>query len=64
MRIIETCKKPVWIHCMGGKDRTGGLLAIWKKDKGYPMDLIFRDFEIYQVPAFTWVQQLFLDTKK
>jgi protein tyrosine/serine phosphatase len=57
--IIDKCKKPVWIHCKGGKDRTGGLVAIWKKEKGYPMGLIFRDFQAYEIPAFTWVQQLF-----
>ena len=61
MRIIDRCKKPVWIHCKGGKDRTGGLVAIWKKEKGYPMGLIFRDFQTYEIPAFTWVQQLFLE---
>jgi hypothetical protein len=59
IEVIEGCKKPVWIHCKGGKDRTGGLIAIWKKRKGYPMTLIFRDFQMYQIPAFTWVQQLF-----
>ena len=59
IQIIDHCKKPVWIHCMGGKDRTGGLVAIWKRKKGYPMGLIFRDFELYRIPAFTWVQQLF-----
>ncbi len=59
IEIIDKCKKPVWIHCKGGKDRTGGLVAIWKERKGYPMGLIFRDFQIYQIPAFTWVQQLF-----
>jgi len=59
IRIIDSCKKPVWIHCKGGKDRTGGLVAIWKKKKGYPMGLIFRDFQAHEIPAFTWVQQLF-----
>jgi hypothetical protein len=57
--IIDRCKKPVWIHCKGGKDRTGGLVAIWKKKKGYPMGLIFRDFQTHQIPAYTWVQLLF-----
>jgi len=59
IEIIDKCQKPVWIHCKGGKDRTGGLVAIWKKEKGYPMDLIFRDFQTYEIPAFTWVRQLF-----
>jgi hypothetical protein len=58
--IIDSCRKPVWIHCKGGKDRTGGLVAIWKKRKGYRMELIFRDFEKYGMPAFTWIRQLFL----
>jgi protein tyrosine phosphatase (PTP) superfamily phosphohydrolase (DUF442 family) len=59
LEIIDKCQKPVWIHCKGGKDRTGGLAAIWKKRKGYPMAVIFRDFEAHRIPAFTWVQQLF-----
>jgi hypothetical protein len=62
MKIMENCRKPVWIHCKGGKDRTGGLVAIWKKKKGYPMKLIFADFEKYHVPAFRWVQQLFVNS--
>jgi hypothetical protein len=57
--IIDKCQKPVWIHCKGGKDRTGGIVAIWKKGKGYPMGLIFEDFETYRMPAFTWVERLF-----
>jgi protein tyrosine phosphatase (PTP) superfamily phosphohydrolase (DUF442 family) len=60
IEIIDKCQKPVWIHCKGGKDRTGGLVAIWKKEKGYPMGLIFEDFKTYGIPAFTWIQQLFL----
>jgi protein tyrosine/serine phosphatase len=59
IEIIDKCQKPVWIHCKGGKDRTGGLVAIWKKEKGYPMGLIFEDFETYRMPAFTWIQRLF-----
>ena len=59
MELIDRCRKPVWIHCKGGKDRTGGLVALWKKKKGYPMGLIFRDFETYHIPAFSWIEQLF-----
>jgi len=59
IEIIDKCQKPVWIHCKGGRDRTGGLVAIWKKEKGYLMGLIFEDFKTYGIPAFTWVQQLF-----
>jgi protein tyrosine phosphatase (PTP) superfamily phosphohydrolase (DUF442 family) len=58
IEIIDRCEKPVWIHCKGGKDRTGGLVAMWKKKKGYPMNLIFRDFQTHEIPAFPWVQKL------
>jgi hypothetical protein len=58
IEMIERCEKPVWIHCKGGKDRTGGLVALWKKKKGYPMGLIFRDFKTHGIPAFPWVQKL------
>ncbi len=63
IQVIDNCKKPVWIHCKGGKDRTGGLMAIWKKRKGYPMDLILRDFEAHRIPASTWVEQLFRENQ-
>ena len=58
IEIIDRCEKPVWIHCKGGKDRTGGLVVLWKKKKGYPMGLMFRDFETHGIPAFPWVQKL------
>ena len=58
IEIIDKCQKPVWIHCKGGKDRTGGLVAIWKKGKGYPMGLIFEDFQKHGIPAYPWVQEL------
>jgi hypothetical protein len=35
---------------------------MWKKKKGYPMGLIFRDFEMYRIPAFPWVEQLFRES--
>jgi hypothetical protein len=58
IEIIDKCRKPVWIHCAGGRDRTGGLLAIWKTKKGYPIGLIFDDFQTYGIPDFNWVRQI------
>ena len=61
IELIDKCQKPVWIHCIGGKDRTGGLLAIWKKKKGYPMDLIVGDFLTYGNPRFNRIQQIIFE---
>ena len=58
IEIIDKCQKPVWIHCMAGRDRTGGLLAIWKMKKGYPMGVIFDDLQTYGIPDFNWVRQI------
>jgi len=57
--IIEHCEKPVWIHCEGGKDRTGGLIAFWKVNHNYTMDEIFEDFQTYKYPAWQWIKYPF-----
>src|SRR4030042_2149839 len=47
--------KPIWVHCEGGKDRTGGLIAFWKKQQGYSFDNMFEDFEVHKYPAWRWI---------
>jgi putative flippase GtrA len=58
IEIIDHCEKPVWIHCKGGKDRTGGLIALWKRKKNYPLAMIFQDFEKHRKPASPWIRKL------
>lgn len=56
---IDDMPKPIWIHCEGGKDRTGGLVAYWKKHNGYNWENIINDFRIHKVPANGWLVALF-----
>lgn len=58
VELIDSCKKPVWIHCEGGRDRTGGLVAAWKLKHKYPLTDIFSDFCKYGMPADCWLQNL------
>jgi len=56
--LIDVLKKPLWIHCEGGKDRTGGVVAAWKLSHNYPLDEIFADFCTYGIPNVSWLNYL------
>jgi hypothetical protein len=58
VELIDTLPKPLWIHCEGGRDRTGGLIAAWKLVHGVRLDFIFADFCKYGMPDPTWLQHL------
>lgn len=58
LSMIETSERPLWVHCEGGKDRAGGLIAFWKKFMGYGMDEIFEDFKTHKYPAWRWIEFL------
>jgi hypothetical protein len=62
VELIDKVKKPLWIHCQGGRDRTGGLVAAWKLKHGYPLDEIFTDFCKYGMPANCWLDNLWRKT--
>jgi hypothetical protein len=56
---IDELPKPVWVHCEGGKDRTGGLIAGYMKKKSYTFNEIFAQFEEHKYPAWPWIAHLF-----
>jgi protein-tyrosine phosphatase len=56
--LIDTLPKPLWIHCEGGRDRTGGLVAAWKVQHAWRLDEIFIDFCKYGMPDPTWLIHL------
>lgn len=58
IRAMENSLKPVLIHCDGGKDRTGGVIGIWKAKKGYSWKEIQSDWEIHGRPRKGWVQAI------
>ena len=43
-KALLECEKPVLVHCEGGKDRTGGLIAYYKRfylnKKDYQLQII------------------------
>jgi len=59
VQLIDTVKKPLWIHCEGGRDRTGGLIAAWKLKHNYKLVDIFGDFCKYGMPDEEWLYELF-----
>ena len=54
------CERPVLVHCEGGKDRTGGLSAYYKrKIMGSTWEEIIKDWKTYGIPGENWLQFLF-----
>lgn len=58
MELIDTLPKPLWVHCEGGRDRTGGLVAGWKMKHGYSLMDIYSDFCKYGMPDESWLRHL------
>ena len=54
--IIDVLPKPVWIHCEGGKDRTGGIVMRWMIKKGYSLESVFGQAYTHKVPAEGWLK--------
>jgi protein tyrosine phosphatase (PTP) superfamily phosphohydrolase (DUF442 family) len=57
-RLFETSPRPLIVHCQGGKDRTGGLIGIWKAKNGYSWDQITRDWSVHGLPASGWIRAI------
>jgi len=54
---IDRLPKPVWVHCEGGKDRTGGIIMRWTIKQGiYTMEEILGPCELYGTPAEGWLR--------
>lgn len=57
---LQECEKPVLVHCEGGRDRTGGLLAVYKREVlGSTFTGIVEDWPIYGTPDEGWLIFLF-----
>jgi hypothetical protein len=54
---IDRLAKPVWVHCEGGKDRTGGIVMRWMKKQGsYTLEEIVGQCEKHKTPADGWLR--------
>lgn len=63
LNVVKECeRKPLVIHCQGGRDRTGGLVGVYKREvlKTSLYD-IYNDGCIYGVPGECWL--LFFQTR-
>jgi len=57
--LLNNSSIPVWIHCEGGKDRTGGVISMFRRKSGYGWWIILKDFERHRVPCEPWLAYLF-----
>ncbi|MFQ5804648.1 MAG: tyrosine-protein phosphatase, partial [Candidatus Methylomirabilales bacterium] len=48
--------KPIWMHCVAGKDRTGALIAIMQKMRGASWGEILDTWKKYGKPNPGWVE--------
>lgn len=63
LRLVENWShgKKVLVHCEGGKDRTGGLIAYFKlKYWNAPWCDILDDFYFYGIPDEGWLDFIFI----
>jgi len=56
VRLMINMKAPLWIHCEGGKDRTGGLVAYLQRTCGSPWDDVVEQWCLYGIPAPEWIE--------
>jgi protein tyrosine/serine phosphatase len=64
VNLAHTLPGPVWIHCEGGKDRTGGFVGIMQARVGISFEKISKDWEPwYGTPAPGWVKAIKAELK-
>ena len=57
---LKKAKQPVLVHCEGGKDRSGGLIAVYKREVlGQTLTEIVEDWPIHEIPGEAWLIFLF-----
>ena len=47
--------KPIWVHCVAGKDRTGALIAIMQQMSGASWDQVWATWKKFGRPNRGWV---------
>lgn len=59
VQIFYNAPKPVWIHCEGGRDRTGGFVAYIRRDQGDDWEEVVKDFCNHGPPNHGWLAFVF-----
>lgn len=54
LALLERAPRPIYVHCVGGKDRTGGLVGLWALRQGASLDDVTAQWERYGRPAPAW----------
>jgi hypothetical protein len=54
--LVSTMPKPVWVHCEGGRDRTGGLVGLLRAMAGDCLEAICADWCLYGTPNSGWIR--------
>lgn len=58
LALIDSAKKPVYVHCIGGKDRTGGIIGMLELRKGKMLHVIAEKWKRYGNPSHGWQEAL------
>jgi undecaprenyl-diphosphatase len=51
---LDGAPRPLLIHCRAGRDRTGGLVGIWRLDHGASLEEVKRDWTVFGTPSAGW----------
>lgn len=52
--VIDRAPRPILIHCRAGRDRTGGLVGLWRLRNGALLADVQHDWDRYGLPAQGW----------
>jgi protein tyrosine phosphatase (PTP) superfamily phosphohydrolase (DUF442 family) len=56
LTVLEGAPRPLLVHCRAGRDRTGGLVGIWKLDHGASLQEVEREWGTFGTPSPGWQQ--------
>ncbi|KKL49580.1 hypothetical protein LCGC14_2314080 [marine sediment metagenome] len=53
--ILRDLQRPIWVHCVAGKDRTGALIAIMQLQSGASWRKVWDTWKKFGIPNPGWV---------
>jgi hypothetical protein len=54
LAVLDGAPRPLLVHCRAGRDRTGGLVGIWRLGHGASLEEVKRDWEVFGTPTIGW----------
>lgn len=54
LAILREAPRPIYVHCVGGKDRTGGLIGLWRRAHGMPLGDVRLEWNTFGWPSLAW----------